>query len=101
MFRSAMASDALWPGEMAGCVVGGESVLLANVDGTIVAFRDRCAHLGAPLSAGRFADGRIRCAAHHWEYDARTGCGINPATAALHQYPVTIREGLILVDVGS
>ena len=99
VFRSAVRADTLWPGEMIGCVVGGHAVLIANVDGTVVAFQDRCAHLGTPLSAGRLNKDRIVCRAHHWEYDARTGAGVNPKTAALVRYPVDIVNGFIHVDV--
>ncbi len=101
MFHSAIAIDTLWPGEMLGCTVAGRPVLLVNVEGTVVAYADRCAHLGTPLSAGRFAQGRILCAAHHWEYDARTGAGINPRTATLASFPVEIRDGMVFVDVGA
>lgn len=98
MFERVASCEELWPGEMRRCVVHGDAVLLVNVDGTIVAYQDRCAHLGAPLSAGQFKADRIVCAVHRWEYDARTGLGINPRSVALTPYAVEIRDGSIFVN---
>jgi toluene monooxygenase system ferredoxin subunit len=75
-------------------------VLLCTLDGTLAACRDRCPHLANPLSGGVLADGVLTCAAHEGEFDARTGRGVNPASAGLHRYPVR-RDGMrIFVAVG-
>lgn len=89
----------LWDGDMAGFVVDGAKVLIVRVDGAVHAYEDRCAHLGVPLSEGEL-DGRVvRCRAHHYEYDACTGCGLNPATVTLRAFPVAIRDGAIWVEL--
>ncbi|HZE95651.1 MAG TPA: MmoB/DmpM family protein [Planctomycetota bacterium] len=80
-------------------IVGGTKVLLVRVGGTVSAFEDRCAHLGQPLSGGSLENGTLTCPAHEWQYDARTGRGVNPQTACLKAFPVTIREGQILLDL--
>lgn len=77
------AVDDLWAGEMRGVQVAGESVVLINLDGRIVAYRDRCAHLGIKLSEGTLAGCVLTCRAHHWQYDVTTGSGVNPAPARL------------------
>jgi len=41
----------------------------------------------------------LTCQAHLWEYDARSGRGINPASARLTPVAVRVEEGNILVDV--
>jgi phenylpropionate dioxygenase-like ring-hydroxylating dioxygenase large terminal subunit len=33
-----------------------------------------CPHLGADLSLGQCVDGEIRCAYHHWRFDAADNC---------------------------
>jgi toluene monooxygenase system ferredoxin subunit len=84
---------------MRGVDVAGRRVVLVNEGGTPSAFADRCAHQGVPISEGRLQGGVITCRAHEWQYDARTGQGINPASARLVRYPVEIRDGEIWVDV--
>jgi toluene monooxygenase system ferredoxin subunit len=75
-------------------------VLLVNVDGRISAFEDRCAHLAVPLSEGKLEGGVLVCRAHEWRYDALTGESINPRGARLRPFPVLLRDGKLLVDVG-
>lgn len=68
----AAARDVL-QGRMVHVEAGGREVLLANVDGTLHAVGDRCAHEGALLSGGRL-DGRVvTCPAHGSRFDVTTG----------------------------
>jgi nitrite reductase/ring-hydroxylating ferredoxin subunit len=48
-------------------------IVLANVDGTIYALSDRCAHMNAPLSMGRLDGYLIICPLHFSRFDVRTG----------------------------
>jgi toluene monooxygenase system ferredoxin subunit len=89
----------LWMGEMRRFELGEQPVLLVNQDGQLAAFADRCAHQAVPLSEGRLQHGIITCRAHEWQYDARTGQGINPRSAHLIRYPLEVRDGQIWVDV--
>jgi toluene monooxygenase system ferredoxin subunit len=91
----------LWSGEMRGIELHGRKILLVNVAGTVNAFPDRCLHQGMPLSAGKLVGCVLTCAAHEWEYDARTGAGLNPAGVALRRYPLQIRDGAIWIDLHS
>ncbi len=100
-FCKATTLDELWIGEKLGIVVGGRRVLLVNVAGEICAYEDRCRHKGVPLSEGLLEGHVLTCHAHGWQYDARTGCGINPASARLSRYAVKIEGSDVLVDVGS
>lgn len=81
-------------------LVGGTKVVLVCAGGSVSAFEDRCAHLGLPLSGGRVEGTTLICPAHEWEYDARSGRGVNPSTACLKAFPVTIDDDEIRVDVG-
>lgn len=98
--RAAALAD-LWEGEMMGVRVGGVPVLLVHLDDGLHAFVDRCAHQAVPLSDGTLTGEVLVCAAHGWSYDARTGCGLNPAQARLQSIPVQIVGGEILVDVAA
>ena len=89
----------LWIGEMRGFTLRGQRVVLINEGGEVSAFADRCAHQGVPISEGRLQGGVVTCRAHEWQYDARTGQGINPAGARLSRYPVEIRDGEIWIDL--
>jgi toluene monooxygenase system ferredoxin subunit len=89
----------LWVGEMRGLTLRGQRVALVNEGGHVSAFADRCAHQGVPISEGKLKDGVLTCRAHEWQYDARTGQGINPASARLSRFPVEIRDGEIWIDV--
>jgi len=89
----------LTEGELIGCEVGGQAVLLARVGDAVHAYEDRCAHMGVRLSGGKRNDTRVFCRAHYWEYDLVTGRAIEPAGACLRRFAVRIEDGRILVDV--
>ena len=91
--------DDIWEGEMCAVHLGSVDVLLCNLDGELVAYENRCPHLANPLSEGDFDDGVLTCAAHEWEFDARTGRGVNPASACLHRYPVRLDGEKIFVSI--
>jgi len=98
-YRLAARRGDLWAGEMLGVCLDGRRILLIHVDGEIHAYEDRCAHLGVALSGGRLEGCVLTCAAHEWRYDARTGRGINPKTAALRRFPVRIEGDAIWVSL--
>src|ERR1700733_11685012 len=82
--------DDLWEGEVRGVNLGG-------VDGELFAYEDRCPHLANPLSDGALQQNTLRCAAHEWEFDARTGHGVNPQAARLKPFPVRLDNDRILI----
>lgn len=90
----------LWIGEMKGIAVDGRRVLLVRLEEGVFAYEDRCAHLGVPLSEGTLADGVLTCRAHHYQYDVRTGAGINPKSVRLVSVPFSVRDGRILLADG-
>lgn len=94
-------ADDLLEGEMTGCNVDGVAVLIVKGRGYVAAYEDRCAHLGVRLSEGKLEGDRITCKVHLWEYDARSGCGVNPARARLISLPVRLEGEALLVDVGA
>ena len=100
MRKRLMPAAELWDGEMRGHRIDGQRVLLVKLDGQVCAYVDRCAHLGLPLSEGELVGGEIVCKAHHYRYDARTGCGINPRSVNLRALPVAIEDEMITVELG-
>jgi len=90
---------ALWDGDMIAAEVGGVKLVVVRLGDAVHAYADRCAHLGVALSEGVLDGGILTCAAHHWQYDAATGQGVNPRTACLARYPVSIESGVIYVEI--
>lgn len=98
-FKPVIKLEALWNGEMKGMTIDGQKIVLINQDNRIYAFEDRCLHLGVELSKGTFEKGILTCYAHHWQYDATNGCGINPKNSQLKMFAVKIVDGDIFVDI--
>ena len=84
---------------MIGLEVEGVRVLLINVEGSVRAYTDACPHLGTPLSLGLLEQGVLSCATHQWQFDALSGCGVNPRTACLGALPLKVEDGDILLEV--
>lgn len=99
MFSRAMPLRELWDGDMHACVVDGRKVILIRNGDHVYAYEDRCAHLGLPLSDGYLHGCKLTCAGHHFEFDVRTGCGLNPKNKHLTPFAVRVQDGVILVDV--
>jgi nitrite reductase/ring-hydroxylating ferredoxin subunit len=84
---------------MMGLDVGGNSILLVNVDDHIFAYADACPHQKSRLSEGSLIGKTLRCARHLLEFDVCTGNGINPQNACLKAFPVSIESRDILLDL--
>lgn len=89
--------DDLWDGDMECYDLDGTEVLLVRIDGTYHAYDGSCPHQGTSLADGRIEGGVLTCSAHEWEFDLRTGLGVNPATACLRRYDVLVADGKVLV----
>lgn len=94
-----LAESELWVGEHRRFVIEGRRVLVLRTEAGIFAYEDRCPHLGLPLSKGTLEGQTLTCFAHHFQFDAETGAGINPRCLSLWAYPVECRAGVICVDV--
>jgi nitrite reductase/ring-hydroxylating ferredoxin subunit/uncharacterized membrane protein len=78
--------------------VNGVGVVLYRSDERVIAVGERCPHLGAPMSDGWIDRGRIVCPWHGSRFACGSGDVLRgPATAALPNYPVRIRDGLVEV----
>ena len=78
-----------------GVTLLGQGLVVAVLDGTPVAFPDRCLHRSARLSLGWVDDGCLRCAYHGWKWAHDGRCVEIPATP---DAPIPSRARLEQVD---
>ncbi len=98
----AVEVDDLWEGDILDLEVGGEQVLLVHLSGgEIKAFQGVCPHQEILLANGKWDEdsGVLVCGGHNWEFDLRTGTGINPAGCRLYEYPVQVSGDKIQVGI--
>jgi Fe-S cluster biogenesis protein NfuA len=55
--------DQLGLGELTALTLGGMALVVANVDGTLLAFQDACAACGSELREGKLSEGSLACPA--------------------------------------
>lgn len=91
--------DEIKPGTSFEAIVGIETYVVCNHEGEIHVLDGICPHRNGPLGAGNFADGRVICPYHGWEFDCVTGeYDLNPQVK-LKKYPVEIRAGVVLIQI--
>ena len=82
------------PGKMQRFQVGGEWVLVVNLEGEYFALADTCSHEDASLSKGAMAGDCIRCPLHGSRFNIKTGFPIEePAEEPVDTYPVRVDNG--------
>jgi nitrite reductase/ring-hydroxylating ferredoxin subunit len=97
--------------------IGKRSIGIYNIDGQLYAVQNLCPHKLVPICLGQVAgtmipcgpgeleygmeDYVLRCFAHGWEFDIRTGRAVfDVDRRRLKTYPVSVEEGRVLVEVG-
>jgi nitrite reductase/ring-hydroxylating ferredoxin subunit len=67
-----------------GCLAVGPAgeALLVDVDGEVVAYRNRCLHVGRRLDGGVVRDGVLTCPHHLWRYRIDDGRCVAGGAAA-------------------
>ena len=71
-------------------------------DGELYAIEDRCSHDDGPLCEGDWEPElcMVVCPRHGSRFDLETGIPMSlPAFEAVPVYPVSVRDGMIVVDV--
>lgn len=108
--------DELKPGTVRAVQVGARKLVVARAsNGSFSVMRDRCPHLGAPLSAGRLqpmvqaedvggqhmSDVEVLvCPWHRFEYNLQTGaCEADPQNHRVKTYEVEVEEGMVVVHL--
>ena len=75
-FAKAIEASRIPPDAMMTVEVGGEQVLIANVDGKYYAMGAICTHEQWDLSEGVLEGTSVTCAGHGSVWDLRTGKGV-------------------------
>ena len=92
----------LEPGNMKRLDIGREPVLLANVEGTIVAVADTCTHEDASLSGGALDGVFVRCPLNGSRFCLLNGKAVDdPAEIDLETFSIRIEQGRILIELSS
>jgi nitrite reductase/ring-hydroxylating ferredoxin subunit len=88
-------------GEMLIVDVGGEEIVLANVDGQIYAFGNECTHRGGPLGEGLLEGDEVECPFHQGRFNVKTGEAVQPPpTEPIATYEVQVEGDDIRVAKG-
>lgn len=87
----------LRPGKAMVVRVAGVEVALFNVEGTIYATRDACAHAGASLGSSKLRGNVVTCRAHGFRYDVTTGNCLNISGLRVATFPTQVVDGKIMV----
>ena len=82
------------PGRLSEVRIGGETLVLADVNGSLLAYVDECAACGATLGAGELAGGLLRCPSCEVEFD------LPRAGRAAGGEPLQLRPVPLLQDGG-
>jgi toluene monooxygenase system ferredoxin subunit len=98
----AIGLDELWEGEILDTEAAGEPVLLVHLPGgEFRAYQGLCPHQEVLLADGQWDEdsGTLECRGHSWQFDLRSGAGINPAGCRLYCYPVDVVGDRVLIGV--
>lgn len=79
--------------------VGGKSIAVFNVEGSLYAMDDHCLHAGASLGSGKFEGRVVTCRLHGWRYNVTTGCTLHVPDYGVKTYPVKVEDGKIWIAV--
>lgn len=60
-------------GHMKHVEINGKEIAIANLEGKIYAFADRCGHMNARLSRGNLTKNVVTCSFHHAKFDVTSG----------------------------
>lgn len=80
--------------------VEGRTLALFNVEGTLYAMDNACAHRGGPLGEGDLEGRLVVCPWHAWRWDVTTGRNANNPAVTMACYPVRVEPDGIFVDLG-
>ena len=69
-------------------------------DGSVVAFENRCPHVGGPLALGTMRGDQVVCPWHFFRFDLKTGetAGTDKSIMRVKLFPVNVENGDVFVD---
>jgi len=80
------------------CAAGNIAVF-RTLDDEVFALRDRCPHLGGPLSQGIVHGKRVACPLHDWKISLETGIAVAPDEGCAARFPVRMEDGKLLLSL--
>lgn len=99
-FEKVCTLDDVWEGDM-DCfeTTDGQEVLIVCLDGgEVKAYQAMCPHQETSLVEGTLENGILTCGAHLWQFDCKSGKGVNPTECHLAAYKVKVEGDYVLVD---
>jgi nitrite reductase (NADH) small subunit len=73
--------------------------IFRTADDQIFALRDRCPHMGGPLSQGIVHGEHVTCPLHGWVIGLRDGVAVTPDSGCAARYEVRVSDGEVWVDL--
>jgi nitrite reductase/ring-hydroxylating ferredoxin subunit len=95
----ALARSELAAGAFRAADVGGQRIVVYDVEGQLFATAERCAHQGGPLGDGLLEGCIVTCPWHGWQFDVRTGVAVFDPTSRVATYPVHVEGDDIWIEV--
>jgi Fe-S cluster biogenesis protein NfuA/nitrite reductase/ring-hydroxylating ferredoxin subunit len=85
-------------GALAEVTVGGQPLVVANVDGTLLAYRDACAACGESLHGGELVSGTLTCSSCRRAFFLpRAGRSMDGERLQLEPVPLLYEQGVVKV----
>lgn len=92
-----------------GVTVNERTIMVAAFEGKAYAIQDKCPHMGAPLSVGKYKDGIIQCKAHGLKIDVSTGKVVDNMMSkiltpkqeqkSVRTFTTTVEEGDVFIEL--
>jgi toluene monooxygenase system ferredoxin subunit len=99
VFERVCTTDDVWEGELMPFDVAGRRIILVNLDQRLRAFDATCPHQEQSLCDGSLEGYVLTCPAHQWQFDVRTGQGVNPTGCRLKSYALKVEALDVFVDI--
>jgi Fe-S cluster biogenesis protein NfuA/nitrite reductase/ring-hydroxylating ferredoxin subunit len=94
--------DALGDGTLAAVAVAGHQLVIANVEGTLLAYMDACASCGGPLRDGSLDAGALACPSCSRSFFLpRAGRSLDDAGIQLEPVPLLSEDGRVKVALAA
>jgi nitrite reductase/ring-hydroxylating ferredoxin subunit len=80
---------------------GDRSIALFRLRDRVHAYLNVCPHRGGPVGEGPIVDGIVMCPWHGWKFDVATGELRNNPQVRLHEVPVRIEGGDVVIELSA
>ncbi len=83
-----------------------KKIVLSYYEGSFGALNNKCNHMGGPLAKGTLKKGCIECPWHYWQFNHKTGAGLENSAEPLSshpgvvpQYPLKLENGSLFINI--